>query len=468
MKKALFCSLLPLLLLVLPYNYLLADMTIVQHRMLAIFALAVLFWMFEPIPIYATSVLIIAMELMLMSTRGPIWFRETASTAPEFGTLLGYQEILGTFASPIIMLFLGGFFLALASTKYKLDVNLARVMLRPFGSNPRLVMLGMMIITAGFSMFMSNTATTALMLTIVTPVLRLFQSEDPGRAAFVLCVPIAANIGGIGTPIGTPPNAIAMKYLLGENAVSFSEWMSFGVPFMLTLLLLAWLVLLLLLPSQAKQIELIIDSKFLNTTKARIVYVTFGGTILLWLSGDLHGMSSYVVAMIPVATFLTFGVLDKKDLRLVSWDVLWLISGGIALGLGLEKSGLSQVLVDSVPFGEFSPVLIFGIATAMGLLMATFISNTATANLLLPIMAALGATLPALVEIGGLKLLVLLVTISCALGMALPVSTPPNAMAYATGLISSQHLLRVGALVSVMGILLSYLMGFLMLHVGFV
>ena len=127
----------------------------------------------------------------------------------------------------------------MATTKCHLDVNFTRVFLRPFGESPKFVMLGMMITTAVFSMFMSSTATTALMITIVTPVLRLFLNDDLCRTALVLCIPLAANIGGIGTPIGLPPNAVAMKYLVGEQAVSFGGWMTFVVPFSVSLLAIA-------------------------------------------------------------------------------------------------------------------------------------------------------------------------------------------------------------------------------------
>ncbi len=182
MTKALICVAVPLLVLWLPMNQVLQGIDVVQVRMLAIFTLAVLCWVLEPIPIFATSVLLIGLELLLISDKGPIWFRDP-SRIEEMGKLLPYQDILSTFASPIIMLFLGGFFLAMAATKYHLDVNLARVFLRPFGESPKFVMLGMMVITAVFSMFMSNTATTALMITIVTPVLRLFPNDDLGRTA---------------------------------------------------------------------------------------------------------------------------------------------------------------------------------------------------------------------------------------------------------------------------------------------
>ena len=229
--------LVPLIIFFLPASFFpIDDLTIVEHRVIGIFFLAAFFWVLEPIPIYATSVLIIVLELILISDKSFVLFLEGKDT-DAFGELMHYQDIMSTFASPIIMLFLGGFFLALSATKYRLDQNLARVLLKPFGEKPKMVMMGLMIITAGFSMFMSNTATTAMMLSILTPVLAVFNPGDKGKTAFALCIPAAANIGGIATPIGTPPNAIALKYLSSNGGViSFGEWMSFGLPFVLILL----------------------------------------------------------------------------------------------------------------------------------------------------------------------------------------------------------------------------------------
>ena len=431
-----------------------------------IFSLAVLCWILEPIPIFATSVLLIFLELLLVSNKSLIWMRQEFNP-DQLGVLLPYQELLKSFASPIIMLFLGGFFLAIASTKYRLDRNLARVLLRPFGNNPRFVMLGLMLITAVFSMFMSNTATTALMLAILTPVLSLFKPDDPARVGFVLSIPLAANIGGVGTPIGTPPNAVAMKYLTGENAISFSEWMSFGIPFSLLLLAVCWIILILLNPPREKHMNLVIEGSFMSSWKAWIVYIVFASTILLWLSGKWHGLNSYVVAMLPVTIFLATRILTKDDLKLLSWDVLWLISGGIALGYGLEETGLSKTMIEQVPFSNLDPLLIVFSATVLALLMSTFISNTATANLLLPLMAALGSSEPALKALGGEMMLILVVTFSCSFAMALPVSTPPNAMAFATGLLPSQILLKMGSIISVLGLGCAYLLVWTLKQVGF-
>ncbi|MCW8330790.1 SLC13 family permease [Photobacterium sp. SDRW27] len=450
--------LIPLLILILPASaFPVEGLTVIQQRVIAIFLLAALCWVLEPIPIYATSVVIIVLELLLLSNKGLYLFRQ-AEGQPHFGELLTYSDIMATFASPIIMLFLGGFFLAMAATKYRLDVNLARVLLKPFGTQPKYVMFGLMLITAIFSMFMSNTATTAMMLSILAPVIALFGAKDPGKIAFALCIPVAANIGGIGTPIGTPPNAIALKYLTGENLITFGEWMFFGVPFVAVLLVFAWVLINMLYPAKQEKIELTIKGKFLKTPKAMTVYITFALTIILWLMGSSHGMNSYTVALIPVAVFSLTGIINKEDLKKISWDVLWLVSGGIALGLALDQTGLARLMVHSIPFDSYSPYIVLGGSALLCLLMANFMSHTATANLLMPIMAALGTSMTSLVPLGGEITLILVVTFAASLGMSLPISTPPNALAHATGHVESNQMARVGVIIGVVGVLLSFVM----------
>jgi sodium-dependent dicarboxylate transporter 2/3/5 len=457
--KLLVLSSVPLLLWLIPVTALGIDgLTITQQRMLAVLALAVLFWIFEPIPIFATSILIIGAELFLISTKGLTWLVKE----PGIGTLMPFQDIMATFASPIILLFLGGFFLAIAASKYRLDRNLARVLLKPFGESPRFLMLGLMVITAIFSMFMSNTATTAMMLAILAPVISLFPQGDPARQGFLLSVPLAANIGGLGTPIGTPPNAVALKYLTGENSISFAQWMAFGVPLALVLLAFAWYLVLALYPPREKAVKLTIEGRFATGFRPYTVYVTFVLTILLWLTGHWHGMNSYVVAMVPVTIFVATGIMTKDDLKKINWDVLWLISGGIALGYGLETTGLSQTLIQAVPFDSLGALGILGLFTIMALVMASLMSNTATANLLLPIVAALAVNLPDLIDLGGLKISVLLVALTCSMGMALPISTPPNALAYATGQIESKDLMKAGGITSLVGLVLIYILGYIL------
>lgn len=455
-----------ILVLCLPERFFfMPGITIVEQRIIAIFILAALCWVLEPIPIYTTSILVIVLQLFLVSDKGLSLFTKSAP-AETMGPLLSHQALMATFASPIIMLFLGGFFLAMAATKYRLDVNLARVMLKPFGHRPAAVLFGLMLITAVFSMFMSNTATTAMMLSILAPVLKHFPLSDRGRIAFVLSIPVAANIGGIGTPIGTPPNAIALKYINEIAPISFGEWMLFGVPFVIVLLIFSWWLLCRLFPISTQSISLDIKGRFLKNWQAIVVYVTFGLTILLWLIGGQFGLNSYVVAMLPVALFSCTRIINKEDLQTISWDVLWLVAGGIALGIGLEETGLASRVIESIPFASASAIGVLLSAMLLTLVMANFMSHTATANLLLPLMAVLATNLPGLESIGSAITILLAVTFAASLGMSLPISTPPNALASATGLVETPDMAKVGVIIGLVGLILTLVMLWILHTIG--
>ena len=465
--KLIISIVIPVSILMIPTHWIpIQNLTVIEHRYIAIFFIAALFWILEPIPIFATSVLVIFLELIATSNKSLIFFRKGMEGA-HFGTLLSYKDIMATFASPIVILFIGGFFLAMAATKYRLDINLARVLLKPFGKKPQNVMLGLMFITAIFSMFMSNTATTAMMLAILAPVLTVFEEGDRGKIGFILAIPFAANIGGMGTPIGTPPNAVALKYLTGGNAIAFGTWMLIAFPLVVILMLFLWRFLLLLFPPATKEIKLNIRGKFLKNWKAITVYITFGVTIILWLFGSLHGMNSYTVAMVPIAVFTVLQIITAEDLKRMSWDVLWLIAGGIALGQGLEKSGLALHVVESIPFSSFSPYIVIVVFTLITVVMSTFMSNTATANLILPLASALGVSLSSIIPLGGSMMIILAVAFSASLAMALPISTPPNALAHATGQIESKQMLRAGIVVSLVGLLGVYLLMYILNLIGF-
>lgn len=383
------------------------------------------------------------------------------------------KSIFATFADPIIILFLGGFFLADAATKYRLDINLARVLLKPFGTNPKYVLLGLMSVTALFSMFMSNTATAAMMLALLTPVLALFRPEDRGRAAFALCIPVGANVGGIGTPIGTPPNAIALKFMqeMGLN-ITFGKWMMFGIPFVIIMLLVGWLVLLKMFPIAQKSLDLAkeMKGKFLTTPKAIIVYATFIITILLWvIPKDYHGLDSNSVAIIPIAVFSVTGVITKKDLKSMSWDVLWLVAGGFALGVALSETNLAKDMINAIPFASWDSLMLLVGASLICLFMATFMSHTATAALLMPIMASVAAGMMSAGQMDDAGAIGLLVTIAFAssLGMALPISTPPNAMAYATGHVEQKGMAISGTILCLLGLAITIGMMSLLGSIGF-
>jgi len=182
------------------------------HIALAIFLLAAVFWMLEPVPIYATSLLVIFLQVMLLSSQGAL---VSLGMAPFEG--VNFTLFTSTLAHPIILLFLGGFMLAAAAVKFNLDKTITRLVLKPFGTKPMMIVCGLMLVTALLSAFMSNTATTSMMMTVILPVIAALKPEDRLRIGVALCIPTAANIGGIATPIGTPPNAIVLAALANEG-----------------------------------------------------------------------------------------------------------------------------------------------------------------------------------------------------------------------------------------------------------
>ena len=374
------------------------------------------------------------------------------------GKQSSYKSLLACFADPIIMLFIGGFILAIAASKTGLDLYLARVMLKPFGKNPKFVLLGFLLVTGVFSMFLSNTATAAMMLTFLGPVLKALPADGKGKTALALAIPIAANIGGMGTPIGTPPNAIALKYMseIGIN-IGFGQWMAFMIPFTMLLLFLAWVMLVKLFPFKAKEITLNIEGELKKDWRSIVVYITFICTVLLWVLDKATGVNANVVAMLPVGVCAIIGVLTKRDLEEISWSVLWMVAGGFALGVALQETGLAQTLIDAIPFASWPPIVMVIGSGLICYLMANFISHTATANLLVPILALVGASISTILEpLGGVSTLLVGVAIGSSLGMVLPISTPPNAIAASTGMIEQKDMVKTGLIMGVLGLVIGY------------
>ena len=441
-------------------------LTTVQQRIIAIFAFATLMWIMEVVPSWATSVSIIGLMLLFTSDSGisPLCNPDTV------GPLLSYKGIMATFADPVIMLFIGGFVLAIAATKTGLDAHLARVLLKPFGKKSDNVLLGFLLITGLFSMFVSNTATAAMMLTFLTPVFKQLPPEGKGRIALALSIPVAANIGGMGTPIGTPPNAIAMKYLneLGIN-ISFGQWMLIMVPLVVVLMFIGWVLLKTLFPFTQKTIELKIEGDMKRNTQTTIVIVTFAVTVLLWILEDLTGINSYTVALIPFMVFSLTGIINKYDLEEINWSVIWMVAGGFALGYGLNNSGLAQLAMQSIDFGAFSPVVILIVSGLICYLLSNFISNSATAALLMPILAMVCTALgDKLAPIGGTPTVLVGIAIAASSAMILPVSTPPNALAYSTNLVHQNDMARIGIIMGAVSIVIGYALLFAVGSIGLI
>ena len=446
-------------------------LTLVEQRTIAIFAFATLMWVLNAIPAWTTSVFVVVLLLYTTSDSG-LWFFREGIPAEELGTLTSFKSILACFADPIIMLFIGGFILAIAATKTGLDVMLARVMLKPFGTQSKYVLLGFIVVTSVFSMFLSNTATAAMMLTFLAPVLKALPADGKGKIGLALAIPVSANIGGMGTPIGTPPNAIALKWLNDPEGmdlgIGFGEWMAFMIPFTIVLMFISWVLLLKLFPFKQKTIVLDIQGEAKKDWRSITVYITFAVTVLLWVFDKYTGVNSNVVAMLPVGVFCLIGVIQRRDLEEISWSVLWMVAGGFALGVALNQTGLATHMIQSIPFGEWSPILVIIGSGLICYAMANFISHTATATLLVPILAVAGMSMAdSLAPLGGVSTLLIGVAIASSLGMVLPISTPPNAMAHATGLIKQSDMVKVGLVMGVVGLVLGYVMLILLGQAGF-
>lgn len=433
------------------------NLTVVQQRIIAIFAFATLMWVLEVVPSWATSVAIMGLMLLFTSNSGiaPLCREE------EVGTLLSYKGIMACFADPVIMLFIGGFVLAIAAAKTGLDAHLARILLKPFGNKSDNVLLGFLLITGLFSMFVSNTATAAMMLAFLTPVFKQLPPEGKGRIAMALSIPVAANLGGMGTPIGTPPNTIALKYLNDTEGLNlglgFGQWMLFMFPLVIVLLLISWFILKKAFPFSQKTVELKIEGDMKRTAHTYIVIVTFFATVALWLLDTVTGINSYTVALIPFVVFALTGVITKYDLEEINWSVIWMVAGGFALGYGLNQSGLAANAVASIPFGSFSPLLILLVGGLICYALSNFISNSATAALLMPILAVVCTAMgDKLDPIGGTPTVLIGVAIAASSAMVLPISTPPNALAFSTNLVAQKDMAKIGLVVGIISMVMGY------------
>ena len=439
--------------------------TVTQQRVIAIFVFTAMMWILEVIPTWTTSVVAIVSILLTTSNKGLGFLM-----AEGVGKMTNYKDVMAAFADPVIMLFLGGFVLAFAATKVGLDVQLAKVMLKPFGTNPKTVLLGVLLVIGIFSMFMSNTATAAMMLTFLTPVLATLPQDGGGRISLALAIPIAANLGGMGTPIGTPPNAIALGALQEAGyAITFAGWMLRMVPYVIVMLLIAWFLLTKLYPFKAKSIELKIEGAQVKVTPFQkyVVWVTFALTIILWVFESVFGVNSNIVAMIPFAVFSATGILKARDLEHINWAVLWMVAGGFALGTALNQTGLATTLIQNIPFASWNSLVVMLVGGFICYFLSNFISNSAAANLVVPILIVVGKAMignPSFDALGGVPAMIVGVAICASLAMCLPVSTPPNALAHSTGMITTKQMATVGVVLGAVGMLLGYLM---LIFIGF-
>lgn len=415
-----------------------------QVYVLFLLFFAIGLWLTEAIPAFAVSLFIIA---FLVFSLGNGYF----NSEPE-----NIDKYAQTFSSSVIWLMLGGFFLAAAMTKTELDQALFRFTLRISGRNSRNLLIGLMLTTMVSSMLMSNTATTAMVVAAIMPLLMSLGRGSGFAKALLLGIPIAAATGGMGTIIGTPPNAIAVGAL--ENAgiaIDFIDWMKYGLPIAFLLTAISCLVLIRMFVKDRAPISLaFLENQRGNTSREfvrqrRIVIGVIIVTVGLWLTTSLHGVTVAAVCAVPLVVLTLTRVLEGKDIQGLPWDTLLLVAGGLSLGLALENTGLLSHYAHKLITMEIDSIVLLFIFAFVTMLVSNIMSNTAASTVMIPLGMAI---LP------GFKTEVaLIVALSASSAMFLPVSSPPNAIAFSTGLLDQRDFRIGGIIVGLLGPLLAIL-----------
>jgi len=385
-------------------------------------------------------------------------------------------QILTQYANPTIFLILGGFLIGLAMERWQLHRRIAYAIIAAVGSHPRRLVLGVMIATAFVSMWVSNTSTTLMMLPVASSIVALVVAGDHGRptanfaTAMLLGVAYAATIGGLGTLIGSPSNALVQGFMAQnfDYDLSFATWMSFGIPTVVVLLPAAWwIVTRIALPFDLPADTLPRDAMRralhelgpMSRPERRVALIALVTAALWisrpWLTGlpGLQGVTDTVIAigaglalfLAPSGTRSGMALLDGEAMRKVPWDVLVLFGGGLALAAAIQASTLSDTLGIAMRGIAHWPQLAVTIAMVIVIVLWTeFNSNTATAATFMPVLATMADGDPE-------TLLVLLApaAMAASAGFMLPVGTPPNAIVFATGRITMRQMLRTGFLVDI-------------------
>ena len=444
------------------------------QRVAAVAALMAIWWMTEAIPLAATALLPIPLFPILGVM--PV----SAATAP--------------FAHELIFLFMGGFLIALAMQRWDLHRRIALAVVATVGYQPRQLVLGFMLATAFLSMWISNTATTVMMLPIGIAILVLVDpDEGPLGTALMLGIAYAASIGGVATIIGTPPNAIfaAAAGQMLDRSVGFTQWMIVGVPLAVVMLAITWLLLVRVLhplPADGGDsgAEGLIREKRAGlgapSRGEKVVGTVFVLTALGWLvrepkqfgAFELPGLQTWVplitdsvIAMagalllflIPVSFRERTFALNWEWAVKIPWGVLILFGGGLSLAAGFEASGLAEWIGMQVMGLEGVPLIVLiGVVATLFVLLTELTSNTATATMGMPIMAGVAFGL-------GADPIILMAAAAMASSMAfmLPVATPPNAIVFGSGRVTIQEMTRAGLWLNILSITLVTLTAYFLL-----
>jgi sodium-dependent dicarboxylate transporter 2/3/5 len=442
------------------FTYLISDegFTQVQNYVLFTLLLAIGLWVTEAIPPFAVGIFIVGFLIFLVGG--------SESNTPGNPNYLDVKKLTNTWSNSVIWLLLGGFFLAEALKKTNLDKEMFNYTVKLFGTKPQNLLFGIMLATALASMIMSNTAITAMMIASILPLINVLGKDAPFSKALLIGIPASASLGGMGTLIGSPPNIIAADAVnhLIENTnysfrIGFLEWMLFGFPVAILLVIGFWFYLKKRYTAKVKVLDLSVvtsphsgEENLTETFQRKITLGVLIITILLWLTGSLHRIPPSVVSGIPIMVLTMFSIVNSDDVRKLPWDTLMLVAGGLSLGLAIQQSGLTKHFVSFFNQIEIDGWLLIAIFSLATVLFSNFMSNTATVTILIPIASIIAINDPILMTI------VIGLSASCAL--LFPVSTPPNAIAFATGYLDQRDFRKGGILAGLAGPLLVIIWAF--------
>jgi sodium-dependent dicarboxylate transporter 2/3/5 len=415
-----------------------------QNNVIFLLFFAIGLWATEVIPAFAVSLLIIA---YLVFALGNSHF----NSAPE-----NIDKYVQTFSNHIIWLLLGGFFLAKAMSKTKLDESLIRFTLKLAGSRPRNILISIMAICMVSSMLISNTATTTMVLAALMPLLHSLGKNSNTAKAFLLGIPVAATTGGMATIIGTPANAIAVGLLEIEGIhIDFLDWIIYGLPIAVMLTAICCFVLIRRYIKDNNPISIsFLEQKEdgtvqVSSLKRNIVVGVLLVTIGLWLTSSLHGLSVASVCAVPLVVLTLTGILDGKDIQNMGWDTLLLVAGGLSLGLALEHTGLLRHYAEMLMSVKLNATLLLYIFGFSAMLIAQVMTNSTTSTLMIPICMTILASL---------KLeTALVVSLSSSTALLLLASSPSNAIVFNTGFIRQKDFRLVAMLLGIIGPLITIL-----------
>jgi sodium-dependent dicarboxylate transporter 2/3/5 len=396
--------------------------------------------------------------------------------------IMPIADVGANYGSPIVFLFFGGFVMALALEKVNLHKRIALNIIRLTGTTPNKVVLGFMIATASLSMWISNTASTVVMLPIALSVINLLINDEDGftkndqnfALSVMLGIAFSANAGGIATVIGTPPNSVVIGLLENEYniQISFLKWMTMGVPFSALLITIIYFVLVKwMFPNRDLKFnaskELIQkELKKLGPTsgKEKMVLAIFGVTVFLWIFRTLInnifpglGLSDTMISIFAAIALFAIPYNLKKgdfiikwqDTSKLAWGILILFGGGLALAKGMNVSGIVDLVANGIAQSDISILLTASLLILLMLFMTELMSNVALVAVLAPVVAgiAIGLDIPILY-------LLIPVTMASSCAFMLPMATPPNAIVFASGFVKVPQMARVGVILNLISVAL--------------